>query len=38
MSKFDAKKVMPRYRAISLVMIIIAVCIVGKSLPNATIG
>lgn len=32
MSKFDAKKVMPRYRAISLVMIIIAVCVVGKSL------
>ena len=32
MSKFDAKKVMPRYRAISLVMIIIAVAIVGKAL------
>ena len=32
MSKFDAKKVMPRYRAISLVMIIIAVLVVGKSL------
>ena len=32
MSKFDAKKVMPRYRAISLVMIFIAVSVVGKSL------
>ena len=32
MSKFDAKKVMPRYRAISLIMIIIATMIVGKSL------
>ncbi len=32
MSKFDAKKVMPRYRAISLVMVILAVCVVGKSL------
>ena len=32
MSKFEAKKVMPRYRAISLVMIICAVAIVGKSL------
>lgn len=32
MNKFDAKKIMPRYRAISLVMIILAVCVVGKSL------
>ena len=32
MSKFDAKKVMPRYRAISLVMIILATLVVGKSL------
>ena len=32
MNKFDAKKTMPRYRAISLVMIILAVCVVGKSL------
>ena len=32
MSKFDAKKVMPRYRAISLIMTIIATMIVGKSL------
>lgn len=32
MYKFDAKKIMPRYRAISLVMIILAVCVVGKSL------
>ena len=32
MSKLDAKKVMPRYRAISLIMIIIATMIVGKSL------
>jgi len=29
MNKFDAKKIMPRYRAISLVMIILAVCVVG---------
>lgn len=32
MSKFDAKKVMIRYRAISLIMLIAAVLIVGKSL------
>ena len=32
MSKFDAKKVMPRYRAISLIMIFIAISVVGKSL------
>ncbi len=32
MNKFDAKKIIPRYRAISLVMIILAVCVVGKSL------
>ncbi len=32
MNKFDAKKIMPRYRAISLVIIILAVCVVGKSL------
>ena len=32
MSKFDAKKVIPRYRAISLVMIILAILVVGKSL------
>ena len=32
MNKFDVKKIMPRYRAISLVMIILAVCVVGKSL------
>ena len=32
MNKFDAKKIMPRSRAISLVMIILAVCVVGKSL------
>ena len=32
MSKFDAKKVMPRYRALSWIMIIIAVMIVGKAL------
>ena len=32
MNKFDAKKIMPRYRAISLVMIILAVWVVGKSL------
>ena len=32
MNKFDAKKIMPRYRAISLVMVILAVCVVGKSL------
>lgn len=32
MNKFDAKKIMPRYRAISLVMIILTVCVVGKSL------
>lgn len=32
MNKFDAKKIMPRYRAISLVMTILAVCVVGKSL------
>ena len=32
MSKFDAKKVMPRYRAISWVMIIFATMIVGKAL------
>ena len=32
MNKFDAKKIMPRYRAISLVMIILAACVVGKSL------
>lgn len=32
MNKFDAKKIMPRYRAISLVMSILAVCVVGKSL------
>ena len=32
MSKFDAKKVMPRYRAISLVMIILAAAVVGKAL------
>ncbi len=32
MSKFDAKKVMPRYRAISFGMIFFAVLVVGKSL------
>ena len=36
MNKFDAKKIMPRYRAISLVMIILAVCVVGKSLSSMT--
>ena len=32
MSKFDAKKVMPRYRAISFGLIFFAVLVVGKSL------
>lgn len=32
MSKFNAKKVMPRYRALSLIMIFIAVSVLGKSL------
>ena len=36
MSKFDNKRVMPRYSAIAIVMTVFALCIVGKSIYIAT--
>lgn len=36
MSKFDQKKIMPRYSAIAIVMTLFALCIVGKAVYIAT--
>ena len=31
MSKFDKKKIMPRYRFFTIIMVLISICVVGKA-------